>query len=80
MNFNYLYIDEKSLSYNELLKKFVLSDDEAIPSRTRERGSTISNSSQNNERLEKMRISNEERDRDHYYNVIFQLTFNIGSS
>ena len=29
MNFNYLHIDEKSISYKEMLSKFILNNDEA---------------------------------------------------
>jgi len=31
MNFNYLYLDEKCLSYNQLLQKFVISNDQNLP-------------------------------------------------
>lgn len=69
MNFNYLYIDEKSLSYNELLKKFVLTTEENVssPRSGRERSSSVFSSRVN---------SLNERDSDNYYNVIL-LIINI---
>ena len=42
MNFNYLYIDEKSLSYNELLTKFlIISDIHDSDDNSRDRSSTV---------------------------------------
>jgi hypothetical protein len=76
MNFNYLYIDEKSLSYNELLKKFVLSEDNGGNSgsdhhHSRERSNT--NAYRHSERIERPRPESFEN-RDLYYNV--SLIFN----
>ena len=70
MNFNYLYIDEKSLSYNELLKKFVLSEEsgdsnlDQYPPRDRSNTSAHRHS----ERIDRPRPESFQ-DKDHYYNV-----------
>ncbi len=53
MNFNYLYVDESSISHNELIKKFVLTEDQIIHSHGKERvNSRISrkDSSQSNDK------------------------------
>lgn len=56
MNFNYLHIDDQCLSYNQLLKKFVLNEE----------GSD--KESQHN--LKHGHVSSDsEKDKDHYYNV-----------
>ena len=80
MNFNYLYIDESSLSYNKLLKKFVLNDENASVSSAgsahsgRERSNTLTSAlSQNSqERPEpRERVYNEfdpDPNKDSYYN------------
>ena len=76
MNFNYLNIDEKSLSYNELLKKFVLNNEESVPT-GRERRDTVTSHSQaniNNTHHQSQHhhnhnnTTNIQLDKDHYYN------------
>ncbi len=74
MNFNYLYIDEKSLSYNELLKKFVLSeengDNNLEHNPLRERSNTSAH--RNSEKIERPRPESF-HDKDHYYNVNYHF-------
>lgn len=67
MNFNYLHIDDKSLSYNDLLTKVVLADDDGSEDiKGRDRGYTVARTKKN------IPSRNEnEHDRDHYYNVKF---------
>ncbi len=68
MNLSYLYIDEKSLSYNELLKKFVLNEESVNPG-GRERSNThASHSSHLSHRPSTS--SKDESNPDHYYNVL----------
>jgi len=66
MNFNYLHIDDKSLSYNDLLTKVVLAEDDYSEDfKSRDRSNTVA-------RTKKVNIpsrSEQEHDRDHYYNV-----------
>ena len=61
MNLGYLHIDEKCLSYHELLQKFVLTEEEVV---VRERSNTLAKT-----RVEKPKERDIEKDRDHYYNV-----------
>ncbi len=91
MNYNYLYLDEKSISYNELLAKFVLSDDESLPNKDRDdeptparsRGYTRANVTKDSANPDDHHNSNyqsefsqnshpyiNEKNKDHYYNVI----------
>jgi len=65
MNFKYLYLDEKCLSYHNLLEKFVISNDESGNCvHGRGRSDTLAN-----RRLVASTDQNS-RDVDGYYNVI----------
>ena len=70
MNFNYLYIDERSLSYHELLKKFVLSEDPSPNDQphSRERSNTLT-THKHHEKVERPKPVENHQDKDHYYNV-----------
>ena len=83
MNFNYLYLDEKCLSYNQLLQKFVISNDQVSQvdhvGDGRDRSNTMSNNnkSSNNKRHESLSTNNSSNSKndttshnsDSYYNV-----------
>lgn len=72
MNFNYLYLDDKSLSYNDLLKKFVLEENPNNSSNTDSiRRHSNMQSSGEKDRLERSYTHSESsgKDKDHYYNV-----------
>ena len=69
MNLSYLYIDEKSLSYNELLTKFVLND-ENVSHSGRERSNTLAINHGQNKNHRPSLSSKDESDPNHYYNVI----------
>ncbi len=76
MNFNYLYIDERSLSYHELLKKFVLSEDPSPNDQhhIRERSNTLTSHKLHEkvekvENVERPKLLENHQDKDHYYNV-----------
>jgi hypothetical protein len=65
MNFKYLYLDEKCLSYHNLLNKFVISNEESADCvHSRDRSNTHAN-----RRLVATSDQNS-RDADGYYNVI----------
>jgi len=79
MNFSYLHIDEKSLSYNELLKKFVLNNEDSAPAGRDRRDTVTSNSQANtnnthhhhhshNSNHNQNSSANIQLDKDHYYN------------
>ena len=70
MNISYLYIDEKSLSYNELLKKFVLNEESVAPT-GRERSNTLASHHPQNSHLHHRPslTTKDESNPDHYYNV-----------
>jgi hypothetical protein len=67
MNLGYLYIDEKSLSYNELLKKFVLNEESVAPT-GRDRSNTLASHTQRSHHSNSF-TSKDESNPDHYYNV-----------
>ena len=75
MNMNYLYIDEKSLSYNELLKKFVLNnEDDDEENISRDRSNTNVRHYSREEKSVKIERDNE-KEKDHYYNVLLIILY-----
>jgi hypothetical protein len=80
MNFNYLYLDEKCLSYNQLLEKFVISNDQfpqGAHGKERNNISSNTNTLANNKRHENFNASTSAnsythptlQNADSYYNV-----------